>query len=327
KSLEAHRLIEEMMVQANVCAAETLEKARTPLIYRVHETPSQEKIFNLADFLHTIGKSWTKGEAPTTKRFNKLLGEIKDTAHAEVVNEVVLRTQMQAFYTPSNVGHFGLNLDRYAHFTSPIRRYADLIVHRGLIRALNLGDDGLTDREMSELEGIADHITDTERRSMAAERAAMDRYIAAYLEEHVGALFTGRITGVTRFGLFVRLDETGADGLVPVSTLGDEYFIHDDRTHALVGERSGKRFPLGYNVEVLLAEATPITGGLVFQMMSDPAPRDPNAPSPRLGMRGRTGKGGGFKSGGGKGGPKSARARNGGKPLNGLKGVRKGKRK
>ncbi|WP_312137875.1 ribonuclease R [Brevundimonas sp.] len=331
KSLEAHRLIEEMMVQANVCAAETLEKARTPLIYRVHETPSQEKIFNLSDFLHTIGKSWAKGEAPNTKRFNKLLAEVKDGPHAEVVNEVVLRTQMQAFYTPSNIGHFGLNLDRYAHFTSPIRRYADLMVHRGLIRACGFGDDGLTDREMSELEAIADHITETERRSMAAERAAMDRYIAAFLEEHVGAMFTGRITGVTRFGLFVRLDETGADGLVPVSSLGDEYFIHDDRTHALVGERSGKRFPLGYNVEVLLVEATPITGGLVLQMMSDPAPRDPNAPSPRLGMRGRSGKGGGFKSGGGKGGPKSAHARNGGKPhgkpLGGLKGVKKGKRK
>ena len=325
QSLQAHRLIEEMMVQANVCAAESLEKARTPLIYRVHETPSQEKIFNLSDFLHTIGKSWAKGEAPTTKRFNKLLAEIKDSEHAEVVNEVVLRTQMQAFYSPENLGHFGLNLDRYAHFTSPIRRYADLIVHRGLIRALNLGDDGLTDREMAELSGIAEHITETERRSMAAERAAMDRYIAAFLEDRVGATFTGRITGVTRFGLFIRLDETGADGLVPVSSLGDEYFVHDDRSHALVGERSGKRYPLGLNVEVLLAEATPVTGGLVFQMLSDPAPRDPNAAMPRLGMRGRGPKGGkgGFKGAGGK----SARARNGGKPLGGLKGVRKGKRK
>ena len=328
KSLEAHRLIEEMMVQANVCAAETLEKAKIPLIYRVHETPSQEKIFNLSDFLHTIGKSWTKGEAPTTKRFNKLLGEIKDTEHAEVVNEVVLRTQMQAFYTPSNLGHFGLNLDRYGHFTSPIRRYADLIVHRGLIRANNLGNDGLTDREMAELEGIADHITDTERRSMAAERSAMDRYIAAFLEDRVGAVFTGRVTGVTRFGLFVRLDETGADGLVPVSSLGEEYFVHDDRSHALVGERSGKRFPLGMNVEVLLVEATPVTGGLVFKMMSDAAPRDPNAAQPRLGMRGRNANRPGHrgKTSGGKG-PGGGRARNGTKPSGGLKGVRKGKRK
>ncbi|WP_428152477.1 ribonuclease R [Brevundimonas sp.] len=323
-SLEAHRLIEEMMVQANVCAAETLEQKKTPLIYRVHDTPSQEKIFNLADFLATIGKPWNKGEAPTTKRFNKLLDETRDGPHAEVVNEVVLRSQMQAIYSPENVGHFGLNLDRYAHFTSPIRRYSDLIVHRGLIRALNLGSDGLTDREIAELPAIADQVTLTERRSMAAERDAMDRYIAAFLQEHVGATFNGRITGVTRFGLFVRLEETGADGLVPVSSLGNEYFTHDDRAHALVGERSGQRYTLGRTVEVKLKEATPITGGLLFEMLSDAEPRDPNAPAPRLGMRGRgpgTGGNGPPKRGTGRpGGPKPPR---GGTP----KGVRKGKRR
>ena len=324
KSLEAHRLIEEMMIQANVCAAETLEKTRTPLIYRVHETPSQEKIFNLADFLHTIGKPWNKGEAPTTKRFNKLLDEMRDGPHAEVVNEVVLRTQMQAVYSPDNVGHFGLHLDRYAHFTSPIRRYSDLIVHRGLIRGLNLGSDGLTDREIAELEGIAEHVTETERRSMAAERDAMDRYIAAFLEDHVGATFTGRITGVTRFGLFIRLDETGADGLVPVSSLGNEYFTHDDRAHALIGERTGQRYTLGRRVEVRLAEATPVTGGLVLEMLSDPEPRDPNAPAPRDGVRGGGGDRPPMRGKGRPGGPKP---RNGGKPSGGLKGVRKGKRR
>jgi ribonuclease R len=324
KSLEAHRLIEEMMIQANVCAAETLEKTRTPLIYRVHEAPSQEKIFNLADFLHTIGKPWNKGEAPTTKRFNKLLDEMRDTPHAEVVNEVVLRTQMQAVYSPDNVGHFGLHLDRYAHFTSPIRRYSDLIVHRGLIRGLNLGSDGLTDREIAELTAIAEQVTSTERRSMAAERDAMDRYIAAFLEDHVGATFSGRITGVTRFGLFVRLDETGADGLVPVSTLGSEYFTHDDRAHALVGERTGKRFTLGRRVEVKLMEATPVTGGLVLEMVSEPDPRDPNAPAPRYGIRGR---GGDSPPKRGKGRPGGPKPRNGAKPSGGLKGVRKGKRR
>ena len=324
KSLEAHRLIEEMMIQANVCAAETLEKTRTPLIYRVHEAPSQEKIFNLADFLHTIAKPWNKGEAPTTKRFNKLLDEMRDTPHAEVVNEVVLRTQMQAVYSPDNVGHFGLHLDRYAHFTSPIRRYSDLIVHRGLIRGLNLGSDGLTDREIAELGGIAEHVTETERRSMAAERDAMDRYIAAFLEDHVGATFSGRITGVTRFGLFIRLDETGADGLVPVSSLGNEYFTHDDGAHALIGERTGQRYTLGRRVEVRLAEATPVTGGLVLEMLSDPEPRDPNAPAPRYGIRGRGGDRPPMRGKGRPGGPKP---RNGAKPSGGLKGVRKGKRR
>ena len=327
-SLEAHRLIEEMMIQANVCAAETLEQKKTPLIYRVHDTPSQEKIFNLADFLSTIGKPWNKGEPGTTKRFNKLLDETRDTEHADVVNEVVLRSQMQAIYSPENIGHFGLNLDRYAHFTSPIRRYSDLIVHRGLIRALNLGSDGLTDREIAELQAIAEQVTATERRSMAAERDAMDRYVAAFLEDRVGAVFEGRITGVTRFGLFVRLAETGADGLVPVSTLGEEYFTHDDRAHALVGERSGQRYTLGRNVEVRLKEATPITGGLLFEMLSDPEPRDPNAPAPRYGVRARD------RGPGGSGPPKRGSARpggpkppKGGRPSGGLKGVRKGKRK
>ncbi len=328
-SLEAHRLIEEMMIQANVCAAQTLEQKRTPLIYRIHETPSQEKTFNLADFLQTIGKPWDKGQAPTTKRLNALLDETRDGPHAEVVNEVVLRSQMQAIYSPENIGHFGLNLDRYAHFTSPIRRYSDLIVHRGLIRALNLGKDGLTDREISELPAIAEQVTQTERRSMAAERAAMDRYMAAFLSERVGATFTGRITGVTRFGLFIRLDETGADGLVPVSSLGGEYFHHDDKAHALVGERSGQRWTLGRNVEVKLQEATPITGGLVFEMLSDPAPRDPNAPAPRLGVRARSPGGNGFPKRGATrpGGPKPPKGGRGGKPSGGLKGVRKGKRK
>ena len=323
-SLEAHRLIEEMMIQANVCAAETLEGKHTPLIYRVHDAPSQEKIFNLADFLSTLGLPWNKGEPGTTKRFNKLLDQMRDTPHAEVVNEVVLRTQMQAIYSTENVGHFGLHLDRYAHFTSPIRRYSDLIVHRGLIRALKLGSDGLTDREVAEMPAIAEQVTMTERRSMAAERDAMDRYIAAFLEERVGATFGGRITGVTRFGLFVRLDETGADGLVPVSSLGNEYFTHDDRSHALVGERSGQRYTLGRRVEVKLVEATPVTGGLLFEMLSDPEPRDPNAPAPRYGVRGRGGDGPPSRGKGRPGGPKP---RNGAKPAGGLKGVRKGKRR
>ena len=290
QSLEAHKLIEEMMVQANVCAAETLEQRKTLLIYRVHDTPSQEKMRNFADFLSTLGVAWNKGEAPRTDRFNKLLAQMRGGPHAEIVNEVVLRTQMQAHYSPDNIGHFGLNLERYAHFTSPIRRYADLTVHRGLIRALGLGDDGQTDYEATRLRETAEHITLAERRAMAAERDATDRYVAAFMADKLGAEFEGRITGVTRFGLFVRLGETGADGLVPVSTLGGEYFIHDDRAHALIGERTGQRWRRGSLVNVRLLEATPITGGLRFEMLSDPDAPDPNAPRPRLGLRGRGGR-------------------------------------
>jgi ribonuclease R len=326
-SLEAHKLIEEMMIQANVSAAETLEAKKTPLIYRIHDTPSQEKVQALVDFLQTLDIAWSKGEAPRTDRFNKLLEETREGPNADIVNEVVLRTQMQAIYSTENIGHFGLNLAKYAHFTSPIRRYADLIVHRGLITALGLGADGLSDRDIQKMKDTAESITFAERRAMAAERDATDRYVAAYLSDRVGAEFAGRITGVTRFGLFVRLDETGADGLVPVSKLGGEYFVHDDRSHALVGERTGARWPLGMTVTVKLVEATPLTGGLLFEMLSEPAVADPNAPKPRLGMRDRSDrakgsfKGGGFRGGGGgyKGPPRAGQP---GRPKN----IRAGKK-
>ncbi len=286
-ALEAHKLIEEFMIQANVCAAQTLERRRSPLIYRIHDTPGAEKMQALTDFLATLGIPWAKGEGPRSDRFNRLLAQARGGPHAEIVNEVVLRSQMQAVYSPDNIGHFGLNLDRYAHFTSPIRRYADLIVHRALIAALGLGDDGLADQDIARLKDTADHITLAERRAMAAERDAVDRYVAAFLEDRVGAEFDGRITGVTRFGLFVRLAETGADGLVPISGLGSEYFIHDEATHALVGERTGARWRLGRPVEVRLREAAPLTGGLLLEMLSDPEPADPKAPRPRPGARGR----------------------------------------
>jgi len=286
-SLDAMQLIEEMMIQANVSAAEELQKHKTPLIYRVHETPSMEKVGNLADFLATLGLPWNKGEPPRTERFNALLDGQKDGPNAEIINEVVLRTQMQAHYSPENYGHFGLNLDNYGHFTSPIRRYADLIVHRGLIRALKLGDDGLTDYEIKTLSDTAEHITATERRSMQAEREAIERYVAAFLHDKIGATFEGRIVGVTRFGLFVKLTDTGADGIIPVSSLGNDYFIHDDVQHALIGERTGQRWRLGSRIEVELMEAMPITGGLVFKMLSEPEAGDPNAPRPRLGVRAR----------------------------------------
>ncbi|HEY5106638.1 MAG TPA: ribonuclease R [Caulobacteraceae bacterium] len=289
--LAAHRLIEELMIQANVCAAETLEQHRSPLIYRVHDVPSAEKLQSLVDFLASLDIAWKKGEAPRTDQFNRLLEQTRDGPHGEIVNEVVLRSQMQAHYSPDNIGHFGLNLDRYAHFTSPIRRYADLIVHRALISALKLGNDGLSGEDVARLKDTADHITLAERRAMAAERDAADRYVAAFLEHRTGSQFEGRITGVTRFGLFVRLAETGADGLIPASSLGDEFFVHDDRSHALVGERTGARWRLGRRVDVRLREATPITGGLLLEMLSEPEPRDPAAPRPRLGMR-RRGRGG-----------------------------------
>ena len=269
---DAHKLIEECMIQANVCAAETLEQHRRPLIYRVHEPPSLEKMDALADFLATLDMKWSRGEPPRPDRFNRLLDQSRDSEHYETINEVVLRSQSQAVYSPDNLGHYGLNLRRYAHFTSPIRRYADLTVHRALIRACKLGKDGQTDAEASQLEAIAEDISKLERRAMAAERDATDRYIALYLAERVGGEFDGRITGVTRFGAFVRLNETGADGLVPISRLGDEKFFHEESLHALVGQHSGNIYRLGQPVTVRLAEATPITGGLLFDLLTPPEP-------------------------------------------------------
>jgi len=269
---DAHKLIEEFMIQANVCAAETLEQKQRPQIYRIHDRPSDVKIAALTDFLPTVDMSWSKGQSVTAARFNRILDLAQTSTNKDIINEVVLRTQSQAVYSPENIGHFGLNLARYSHFTSPIRRYGDVTIHRALIRALKLGDDGAADSEEQRYDETAQHISQTERTSMAAERDATSRYISAFLADRVGATFEGRITGVTRFGLFIRLDETQADGLAPITSLGNEYWAHDETAHALVGADSGYRFPLGMRVEVRLEEATPISGGLLFSVITDPQP-------------------------------------------------------
>ncbi|MES2256129.1 MAG: ribonuclease R [Pseudomonadota bacterium] len=265
--LESMRLIEECMVLANVAAAEALEKARTPLIYRVHDTPSREKLYAFSDFLRTLNINFAKGQVMQPGTFNRILVQAKGTPHEAVMNDVVLRSQAQAIYDAANIGHFGLNLAKYAHFTSPIRRYADLIVHRALIRGLKLGgDDGLTDREIKQLPEIAQAISLTERRAMAAERDSTDRYVAAFMQDRVGATFEARITGVTKFGLFVRLKESGAEGLLPARMLGAEYFRHDEKAQAMRGERSGTTYGLGDAITVKLAEAAPVTGGMRFEL-------------------------------------------------------------
>jgi ribonuclease R len=279
--LDAHRLIEEFMIQANVCAAESLDALRSAQIYRVHEEPSGEKLAHLSSFLPTLGVSWAKGQPATGARFNRLLASVEGSEHESLVHETVLRSQAQARYSDENLGHFGLNLAKYAHFTSPIRRYSDLITHRALIRALKLGPDGATEGEAARMEEFAGHVTMTERRSMAAEREASDRYLAIFLSERVGARFNGTVAGVTRAGLFIRLEETGADGLAPAARLGDDYWVYDENTSALVGRRSERRYELGMPVEVRLIEATPLTGSLLFEVLTDPRPprRDAGRPA------------------------------------------------
>jgi ribonuclease R len=267
--LAAHRLIEEFMIQANVAAAEALEAKRTALVYRVHDAPSKEKLLALRDFLDTVDLKLPGSAQLRAGDFNRVLQRAKSLPVADLVNEVVLRSQSQAVYAADNIGHFGLNLQRYAHFTSPIRRYADLVVHRSLIRALGLGAGGIEDVERDRLKDIAQAISDTERRAMAAERETADRLIAGYLADRVGAEFAARISGVTRSGLFVRLNDTGADGLVPAATIGEDYYRHDEAAHALVGDRTGEAYRLGDEVRVRLVEAIPMAGALRFEMLSE----------------------------------------------------------
>jgi ribonuclease R len=285
--LESMKLIEEFMVLANVAAAEALEKAKTPLIYRVHDTPSKEKLFAFSDFLRTLNITFAKGQVMQPGTFNRILAGAKGSPHEAVMNDVVLRSQAQAIYDPANIGHFGLNLAKYAHFTSPIRRYADLIVHRALIRAFELGDDGLTEREMAGLGSVAEHITMTERRAMAAERDSTDRYVAAFMEDRIGQTFDARVTGVTRFGLFVRLAESGAEGLIPIRSLGSDFFHHDEKRQALVGQRTRVSFGMGNVLAVKLLEAAPLTGGLRFSLADGSGAEPRRAGKPPAGKPGK----------------------------------------
>ncbi|RWQ69096.1 MAG: ribonuclease R [Mesorhizobium sp.] len=270
--LDAHKLIEEFMIQANVAAAETLEAKRQALVYRIHDAPSLAKQESLREFLQTLGLSLARGAQMRPNQFNGILDRVRGADHEGLVNEVVLRTQMQAEYSPSNIGHFGLNLKRYAHFTSPIRRYADLIVHRGLIAALGFGAGGLTQDEAARLEEVSALISATERRAMAAERDTVDRLIAAYLAERVDERFDARISGVTKSGLFVQLPQYGADGFIPVSSLDGDYYIYDETARSLFGERTGKGYQLADRVEVRLIEVAPMAGAMRFEMLTDPKP-------------------------------------------------------
>ncbi|MEA3012356.1 MAG: ribonuclease [Sphingomonadales bacterium] len=291
--LDAHKLIEDYMIAANVAAAKALEAKTAPVMYRVHEPPSREKLVALKDYLKTFGIEFALGQAVRPATFNRLIervgsigrpglrrGTEEESAILPQVMEQILRSQTQAYYSPRNQGHFGLALGSYAHFTSPIRRYADLVVHRALVRAYRLGDGGLTDDEAAAMEVTGELISNLERRAMVAERETMDRYVAAFLAEKVGELLACRITGVQPFGFFATVEQLGGDGLVPAATLGQEYFRHDEGSMSLIGDETGTRYALGQRLTLRLAEANPVSGGLRFELPD--AQRGPGrAPKPR----------------------------------------------
>lgn len=305
--LDAHRVVEDFMVAANVAAAKALEAKTAPVVYRIHEPPSREKLISLREYMATQGRKIALGQVITPGLFNRLLKDVTDEAEKALVMEAVLRSQTQAYYGPANAGHFGLSLGSYAHFTSPIRRYADLLVHRALVDAYKLEQprpdgglppgSGLADRDRDSLQAISDAISQTERRAMEAERDTIDRYVAAWLSGRVGETFDTRITGVQGFGFFATIEKLGGDGLVPVSTLGREYFRYDEASQTLVGEGSGTSYSVGDRLKLKLAEANALTGALKFEV--------PDSEGQGIEPRGRRGDGrdgGRNKSGTGKSG-------------------------
>lgn len=261
---DSHRLIEEFMITANVAAAISLDENRTFCMYRIHDKPSPEKLEALRDFLQGVHLGFPKGQAPKPTLFNQILVQAAGTPYEHAVNELILRTQAQAVYSPDNIGHFGLYLPRYAHFTSPIRRYADLLVHRGLVSALKLPGIPEFSYSHEQFKDMGEHISMTERRASTAERETTDRYVSAYLAQNKGQTFEGRISGVTDFALFLHLDESGADGMIPFRLLGSDYFIHDPVHHQLIGRRTKKVYGLGDKIKAVLMDADPVKGSIIF---------------------------------------------------------------
>ncbi|MGN6269507.1 MAG: ribonuclease R family protein [Sphingomonas sp.] len=289
--LDAHKLIEDYMIAANVAAAKALEAKKAPVMYRVHEPPSREKLVALKDYLKTFDLEFALGQVIKPATFNRVLARVGEADFKPQVMEQVLRTQTQAYYAPANHGHFGLALGSYAHFTSPIRRYADLLVHRSLVSAYGLGPGGLTDGEAAEMERLGEQISMLERRAMEAERDTIDRYVAAYLSERVGEVVEARITGVLNFGFFATVEGIGGDGLMPARDLGREYFRYDEAAQTLVGEETGTTYAAGQRLRLRLAEANPVSGALRFELLPEDRDATPHARKPRrpIKRRGRPG--------------------------------------
>jgi len=287
--LDAHRLVEDFMIAANVAAARALEARKAPVMYRIHEAPSREKLVALKDYLKTFGIEFALGQVIKPGTFNRIIERLGDADGREEIMEQLLRTQMQARYGPERLGHFGLALATYAHFTSPIRRYADLLVHRALVSVHKLGEGGLPAADAEQFERIGEQISMLERRAMEAERETVDRYVAAFLADQVGQLVECRITGVQPFGFFATVEDLGGDGLLFAKDLGQEYFRYDEAARTLVGDESGETYRVGQRLTLRLADANPVSGSLRFELPEGNY-GGPSAPPRRDRTRGRRGR-------------------------------------
>ncbi len=287
--LDAHRLVEDYMIAANVAAARALEAKKAPVMYRVHEPPSREKLVALKDYLATFGLEFALGQVVKPGTFNRIIDRMGDADGREEIMEQLLRTQMQARYGPERLGHFGLALATYAHFTSPIRRYADLLVHRALVKAYKLGEGGLPPGDEERFDQIGEQISMLERRAMEAERETVDRYVAAYLSDRVGQLVECRITGVQPFGFFATVEDLGGDGLIFAKDLGQEYFRYDEASRSLIGDETGETYRVGQRLTLRLAEANPVSGSLRFEL-AEGSYGGASAPPRRDRTRGRRGR-------------------------------------
>ena len=271
---DAHRLIEECMLAANVCASDFLASREHPALYRIHDSPSEDKLAKLREFLKEFGLGLGGGDEPRASDFAKLLEQVKDRPDAQLLQTVMLRSLKQAMYSPDNVGHFGLAYESYTHFTSPIRRYPDLLIHRGIKAAL-AGEQ----YRPGDWEQIGLHCSMTERRADEATRDVVAFLKCYFMQDRVGEEFTGSVSAVVPFGLFVALDDIFIEGLLHISDLGSDYFHYDETRHALMGERTGKQFRLSDRVKVQLVRVDMATNKIDFRLIEGPLPVEPKAPA------------------------------------------------
>ena len=283
---DAHRIIEECMLAANVCASDFLREKEHAALYRIHEGPTPEKLEKLREFLKEFGLGLSGGEEPHAKDYARLLEKIKGRPDMQLLQTVMLRSLQQAVYSPDNVGHFGLAYESYTHFTSPIRRYPDLVIHRAIKAALR-GDK----YRPGKWEDIGIHCSQTERRADEATRDVESWLKCYYMRDRIGEEFAGSVSAVKSFGIFVALDDVFVEGLVHISDLGSDYFHYDDAKHQLLGERSGNRFRLADRVRVQLVRVDMESSKIDFRLAGEVG---------KTGEKGRTGGEGGKK--GGKGG-------------------------